>query len=287
MDHLWAAGEPQTVRQVHEALSAHRDLAYTTVMTVLQRLARKNLVSRSATTGPTNTPRFMVATNWSPGLMVDALDQAADSGDRQAALVHFVERVGADEAEALRRALAELETEARISLVRWRYGHRLRDTGSVSALAFALVALLLVGPVPALLARASWPMRAPRAAVVLWQSIAAAAVLSAFSAGLAIASRLFVPGPDGRPTATITSEIAVLGWPLWLTYILVFALTAADRRAAGGGRRPGRDRDHGAAGRTTGWWSICSGLPARHARVCACCTWPNRWPTACRACAAE
>ena len=42
------------------------------------------------------------------GLMVDALDQAADSGDRQAALVHFVERVGADEAAALRRALAEL-----------------------------------------------------------------------------------------------------------------------------------------------------------------------------------
>lgn len=95
----------------------------------------------------------------------------------------------------------------------------------MSALAFALVALLLVGPVPALLARAAWPLRAPRAAIVLWQSIAVAAVLSAFSAGLAIASRLFVPGPDGRPTATITSEIAVLGWPLWLTYILVFALT--------------------------------------------------------------
>ncbi len=95
----------------------------------------------------------------------------------------------------------------------------------MSALAFALVALLLVGPVPALLARAAWPLRAPRDAIVLWQSIAVAAVLSAFSAGLAIASRLFVPGPDGRPTATITSEIAVLGWPLWLTYILVFALT--------------------------------------------------------------
>ena len=95
----------------------------------------------------------------------------------------------------------------------------------MSALAFALVAVLLVGPVPAVLARAAWPMRAPRAAVVLWQSIAVAAVLSAFSAGLAIGSRLFVPGPDGRPTATITSEIAVLGWPLWLAYILVFALT--------------------------------------------------------------
>ena len=95
----------------------------------------------------------------------------------------------------------------------------------MSALAFTLVALLLVGPVPAVLARATWPMRAPRASIVLWQSIALAAVLSAFSAGIAIASRLFVPGPDGRPTATITSEIEVLGWPLWIAYVLVFALT--------------------------------------------------------------
>lgn len=95
----------------------------------------------------------------------------------------------------------------------------------MSALAFTLVALLLVGPVPAVLARATWPMRAPRAAVVLWQSIALAAVLSAFSAGIAIASRLFVPGLDGRPTATITSEIEALGWPLWITYVLVFAVT--------------------------------------------------------------
>jgi bla regulator protein blaR1 len=95
----------------------------------------------------------------------------------------------------------------------------------VSALAFTIVALLLVGPVPALLARATWPMRAPRAAIVLWQSIALAAVLSAFSAGIAIASRLFVPGLDGRPTGTITSEIQVLGWPLWLLYVAVWALT--------------------------------------------------------------
>ena len=95
----------------------------------------------------------------------------------------------------------------------------------MSALAFSVVALALVGPVPALLARASWPLRAPRAAIVLWQAIALAAVLSAFSAGIAIASRLFVPGPDGRPTATLTSEIAVLGWPLWALYVVVFALT--------------------------------------------------------------
>jgi Zn-dependent protease with chaperone function len=95
----------------------------------------------------------------------------------------------------------------------------------VSALAFTIVALVLSGPVPAMLARATWPTRAPRAAIVLWQSIALAAVLSAFSAGIAIASRLFVPGPDGRPTATITSEIEVLGWPLWTAYVIVFAVT--------------------------------------------------------------
>ncbi|MBE1548304.1 Zn-dependent protease with chaperone function [Mycobacterium sp. OAS707] len=95
----------------------------------------------------------------------------------------------------------------------------------MSALAFTIVALVLSGPVPAMLARASWPQRAPRAAIVLWQSIALAAVLSAFSAGIAIASRLFVPGPDGRPTATVTSEIEALGWPLWGALVAVFALT--------------------------------------------------------------
>ncbi len=95
----------------------------------------------------------------------------------------------------------------------------------MSALAFTVMALVLSGPVPAMLARATWPSRAPRAAIVLWQSIALAAVLSAFSAGIAIASRLFAPGHDGRPTATIASEIDVLGWPLWVTYVGVFALT--------------------------------------------------------------
>jgi Zn-dependent protease with chaperone function len=95
----------------------------------------------------------------------------------------------------------------------------------VSALAFTLLAIALAGPIPALLARASWPMRAPRAAIVLWQAVAAAAVLSAFSAGLALASRLFLPGPDGRPTSSIAGEIDVLGWPLWLCSVGVLALT--------------------------------------------------------------
>ena len=95
----------------------------------------------------------------------------------------------------------------------------------MSALAFTILAVLLAGPAPALLARAVWPLRAPRAAMVLWQAIALAAVLSAFSAGIAIATRLLMPGPDGRPTASIVGAAGRLGWPLWTAYISVFALT--------------------------------------------------------------
>lgn len=95
----------------------------------------------------------------------------------------------------------------------------------MSGLAFTVLAVMLVGPVPALLARATWPLRAPRAAMVLWQAIAVAAVLSAFSAGIAIASRLFVPGANGRPTASPAAEIGRLGWPLWLLDVAVLGLT--------------------------------------------------------------
>ena len=113
MDHLWDTGGPQTVRQVHDALCTRRELAYTTVMTVLQRLARKGLVAqirddRAHRYAPVNGRDELVA-----GLMVDALDEAAGPGGRQAALMHFVERVGADETDALRRALAELDARDR------------------------------------------------------------------------------------------------------------------------------------------------------------------------------
>jgi len=108
MDHLWSTSEPQTVRQVHEALATHRELAYTTVMTVLQRLAKKHLViqqrdDRAHRYLPVNKREELVAS-----LMVDALAQAPESGGRAAALVHFVGQVNADEADALREALAAL-----------------------------------------------------------------------------------------------------------------------------------------------------------------------------------
>ncbi len=43
---LWSRPEWLSVRDVHELLKADRDLAYTTVMTVLDRLAKKGLATR-------------------------------------------------------------------------------------------------------------------------------------------------------------------------------------------------------------------------------------------------
>lgn len=47
MEILWADPERGiTVRDVHDRLTAERDLAYTTVMTVLDRLSKKGVVNR-------------------------------------------------------------------------------------------------------------------------------------------------------------------------------------------------------------------------------------------------
>ncbi|MGB3333443.1 MAG: BlaI/MecI/CopY family transcriptional regulator [Mycobacterium sp.] len=109
MECLWSASGALTVREVHASVAVKRNLAYTTIMTVLQRLAKKNLVvqrrdNRAHRYVPTQGRAELVAQ-----LMSYALDQVADSRGREAALVHFVDRVGADEATALRRALAELD----------------------------------------------------------------------------------------------------------------------------------------------------------------------------------
>jgi len=87
MTQLWDAGEPLTVRQVHERLSRQRDLAYTTVMTVLDRLAKKGVVSqqradRAYRYAPAQTREEMTA-----AVMLDALTA---SEDQDAALAYFV-----------------------------------------------------------------------------------------------------------------------------------------------------------------------------------------------------
>lgn len=101
MAQLWSADAPLTVRDVHDRLE--RELAYTTVMTVLGRLAKKGLV-RQERDG--KAYRYAAASSreqMAAELMIDALGDVGE--DRTAALVAFVDRVGPEEAEALRRAL--------------------------------------------------------------------------------------------------------------------------------------------------------------------------------------
>jgi predicted transcriptional regulator len=96
MTQLWDAAEPLTVRQVHERLSPDRDLAYTTVMTVLDRLAKKGVVDqqradRAYRYAPAQSREAMTA-----ALMLDALSAAPDGATRDAALAHFVGRLSPD-----------------------------------------------------------------------------------------------------------------------------------------------------------------------------------------------
>ena len=94
MTQLWDAGEPLTVRQVHERVGRDRDLAYTTVMTVLDRLAKKAVVIQEKTDRAYRYAPAQSREEMTAALMLDALSGAPDGAARDAALAHFVGRLG-------------------------------------------------------------------------------------------------------------------------------------------------------------------------------------------------
>lgn len=109
MEILWESPDPMTVRQVGDCLT-DRHLAHTTVMTVLDRLAKKGFVKRQRAGRawryqPAESREAYVAE-----LMLTALDQ---TGDRQAALTRFARSVSGAEAKALRAALETLSRGGR------------------------------------------------------------------------------------------------------------------------------------------------------------------------------
>jgi predicted transcriptional regulator len=102
MDVLWAGAGPMSGRAVLTALG-DAGLAYNTVVTVLDRLAKKGVVRRDRD-GRAWTYRAAQGRDaYTAALMLDALGRA---GDRTAALVHFARQVGDPDAAALRAALA-------------------------------------------------------------------------------------------------------------------------------------------------------------------------------------
>jgi predicted transcriptional regulator len=106
MEVLWQTDSALTVREVSNGLT--QSLAHTTVMTVLDRLAKKGFARRERDGRawryrPAATREAYVAE-----LMLTAL---AQTGDRDAALARFAKSVSGAEAEVLLDALSGLDQE--------------------------------------------------------------------------------------------------------------------------------------------------------------------------------
>jgi len=108
LDVVWSASGAVTPRQVHEELSTTRELAYTTVMTILVRLSKKGLLEREPA-GRAFAYRPRVSREQrAAARMNDALTSARDSS---LALTHFVESLPPDQVDELRRVLRRARSE--------------------------------------------------------------------------------------------------------------------------------------------------------------------------------
>ncbi|MFC4014026.1 BlaI/MecI/CopY family transcriptional regulator [Nonomuraea purpurea] len=102
MDRMWARRRPASVREVVEELRLERTIAYTTVMTVMDKLHTKGLLKRRPVGRAYVYEPVASKEAYTADLMRDAL---AGSGNQAATLVHFLERLSPEEAAALEAAL--------------------------------------------------------------------------------------------------------------------------------------------------------------------------------------
>lgn len=102
MDRIWRRGRPVLVRDIVEDLAAERVLAYTTIMTVMDKLHRKGWLRREARGRAYVYEAVASRESYTARLMRDAW---ATSANQAAAFVHFLEQLSEDEARALRAAL--------------------------------------------------------------------------------------------------------------------------------------------------------------------------------------
>jgi len=105
MEVLWETDTSLTVREVSAKLTP-RDLAHTTVMTVLDRLAKKGFARRERDGRAWRYRPAATRETYVTELMLTALEQ---TGDRTAALTRFAQSVSGVEADVLRDALEVIE----------------------------------------------------------------------------------------------------------------------------------------------------------------------------------
>lgn len=109
MQRLWAADRPVSTREVLEDLQRDRNIAYTTVMTVLDNLHGKGLVGREKQGRAYLYSATVSREEHTAGLLDQVL---AQSQDRGATLLHFVGQMSDEDLAELRSALAHLEPPA-------------------------------------------------------------------------------------------------------------------------------------------------------------------------------
>jgi predicted transcriptional regulator len=102
MDLMWSHGQAASVREVFGELARGRQLAYTTVMTVMDNLHRKGYLQRQMSGRAWIYQPTASREEYMASLMRQALDGA---GDQRAALAHFVDRISDAESKALRAIL--------------------------------------------------------------------------------------------------------------------------------------------------------------------------------------
>ena len=105
MDVLWETDTSLTVREGSVRLT-QRNLAHTTVMTVLDRLAKKGFARRERDGRAWRYRPAATRETYVTELMLTALEQ---TGDRTAALTRFAQSVSGVEADVLRDALEVIE----------------------------------------------------------------------------------------------------------------------------------------------------------------------------------
>ncbi|MFD7660210.1 BlaI/MecI/CopY family transcriptional regulator [Actinosynnema sp. NPDC059797] len=102
MDVLWQAPEPLRVRDVLDRLDTGRRLAYTTVMTVLDNLHRKQWVVREL---EGKAYRYQAALSRAEAAARALREVLESSGDPEGVLLHFARSATDRETELLRKAL--------------------------------------------------------------------------------------------------------------------------------------------------------------------------------------
>lgn len=111
MEWMWRYEAPATVREVLAGLAAEPPLAYTTVLTILDNLHKKGLLTRTATASR-GAFRYLPSISRADYVAARMRAVLQDTADQTLALTRFVDGMSADQADALRAALADYHRRA-------------------------------------------------------------------------------------------------------------------------------------------------------------------------------